>query len=271
MPSTSTSRRKRPYQPSTCQPTLDTYFSRPSLIPSSSAPEPRDLHPPIPQGFPTQPDAVQSSLLQVGLRVRKSVPEGYKTHKTIGDGIFLNNGKFEDGEALRPTSSAPAELQARPGELVPYCGIHHVGGYGVQQSSSQLSVPSLSSQGSVMTAGTASQPATPGVTAQPRQNARKRQLDFDDELLDGEFGEEGDEGDSEGEDEGRLGLTFRNGMRDERQKMPLRRTQSPFGVGLKGRQSVARKPAGGGTGVMLVDDFTEAEFLVPVERMDVDR
>ncbi|KAF2461760.1 ribonucleotide reductase inhibitor-domain-containing protein [Lineolata rhizophorae] len=33
---------------------------------------------------PALPAAVQSSLLNVGMRVRKSVPEGYKTHKTLG-------------------------------------------------------------------------------------------------------------------------------------------------------------------------------------------
>ncbi|KAF2843747.1 hypothetical protein M501DRAFT_1013083 [Patellaria atrata CBS 101060] len=83
---------------------------------------------------PTLPAHVQSSLLNVGMRVRKSVPEGYKTHKTMPTVTVEIDAPIEvrcdsdveiDGE----------EVGAGRRELMPFCGLHKTGGLGVQANS----------------------------------------------------------------------------------------------------------------------------------------
>ncbi|KAL8646077.1 MAG: hypothetical protein Q9226_007028 [Calogaya cf. arnoldii] len=73
-----------------------------------------------PYPTPQLPPTIQSSLLNVGMRVRKAVPEGYKTTKPLFDHYSTprinNNGRGCGGYA----------------ELVPYCGISKVGGYMAQ-------------------------------------------------------------------------------------------------------------------------------------------
>ncbi|KAL9087410.1 MAG: hypothetical protein Q9165_006707 [Trypethelium subeluteriae] len=268
-PSTITSRRKRQYQPSS-QKTLDAFLSRhhpnqPSLFPSASAPEPSTRSD---EGFPVQPAQVQSSLLQVGLRVRKSVPEGYKTHKTLGG---------ESALQLAPTSSAPAAMETdssteRPRELEPFCGIHRIGGYGVQPSASLLSVPSLGASSQSSVEGGGSMPQTPRSFAAQGRNERKRGLDYDDELLDEAFGQGDEDVESDGEEA--VGLTFKNVSPEMRHKISINRSRSPFGTGLRNRPQVPRRPGGArtgaGGGMLVVEDFSEADFLRPLEDMDVE-
>lgn len=112
--SASAHRNKRPFQPS-----ITSYFTRADR-PSSSDP---DAAPP--QGLAAVPANVQASLLNVGMRVRKSVPEGYKTHKTHPP----NPGAASPHANKTPPSLAPA----RPAELLPFCGLHKTGGYQQQQ------------------------------------------------------------------------------------------------------------------------------------------
>ncbi|KAI4139810.1 MAG: hypothetical protein L6R39_006096, partial [Caloplaca ligustica] len=88
-----------------------------------------------------------SSLLNVGMRIRKSVPEGYKTKPQTkaktqiryasslssidqdqgGDGVDGFNGQGSGGGYV---------------ELVPYCGMMKTGGFGVQsQEEEEVDVP----------------------------------------------------------------------------------------------------------------------------------
>ncbi|KAL8783434.1 MAG: hypothetical protein Q9213_004634 [Squamulea squamosa] len=70
------------------------------------------------------PPTIQSSLLNVGMRIRKAVPEGYKTQcRLVDDNIPL------------PSSSSSRIHASTSGyaELVPYCGISKIGGYKTQQ------------------------------------------------------------------------------------------------------------------------------------------
>lgn len=71
----------------------------------------------------------EAGLINVGMRVRKSVPEGYKTHKTIGHaGLAVHS-------SAPPTSSAPARPtlnSMRSNELQPFCGLHKIGGWAAQ-------------------------------------------------------------------------------------------------------------------------------------------
>ncbi|KAL8939151.1 MAG: hypothetical protein Q9211_002869 [Gyalolechia sp. 1 TL-2023] len=71
---------------------------------------------------PAIPASIQSSLLNVGMRVRKSVPEGYKTKRCE----FMP--EHSKGSGLRPGRSAGYA------ELVPFCGMVKTGGYAVQSS-----------------------------------------------------------------------------------------------------------------------------------------
>ncbi|KAL7910244.1 ribonucleotide reductase inhibitor domain-containing protein [Trichoderma velutinum] len=89
---------------------------------------PNNSHPATPQPTlrPELPANVQANLLSVGMRVRKSVPEGYKTIdldkvNSVPNGIALKNLR-------RP---AVAGKQAS-NELLPFCGINKVGGLDTQ-------------------------------------------------------------------------------------------------------------------------------------------
>ncbi|KYK58990.1 ribonucleotide reductase inhibitor [Drechmeria coniospora] len=70
---------------------------------------------------PPLPASVQANLLSVGMRVRKSVPEGYKT---AGPSAFK---LWTDSAVVSPS---PSHL--RSAELLPFCGINKVGGLDVQ-------------------------------------------------------------------------------------------------------------------------------------------
>ena len=69
---------------------------------------------------PSLPAEVQASLFQVGMRIRKAVPAGYKTQamsRTIKP---------------KPSSQQPVSSKALASELTPFCGINRVGGYQYQ-------------------------------------------------------------------------------------------------------------------------------------------
>jgi hypothetical protein len=72
------------------------------------------------------PANVQANLLSVGMRVRKSVPEGYKT---VGDSAFK---LWTDN--TKPGAARASVVAAKPisRELLPFCGINKVGGLDTQ-------------------------------------------------------------------------------------------------------------------------------------------
>jgi hypothetical protein len=79
---------------------------------------------------PEVPGQVQTDLLNVGMRVRKSVPEGYKTHKMSA------LPSIQTALSSKPTLEVKPPREAVPGdsvhqrELLPFCGLHKVGGMG---------------------------------------------------------------------------------------------------------------------------------------------
>ena len=99
------------------QPTLDCYVNHS---------DPLTSHPPSQCSTSYQPGAslppsVQSTLLNVGMRVRKAVPGGYQTAQ----------------KSLRPLSEASANVPTRVyglAELMPVCGINNVGGHAYHPS-----------------------------------------------------------------------------------------------------------------------------------------
>ncbi|KAI9640336.1 hypothetical protein NHQ30_011078 [Ciborinia camelliae] len=121
---------KRPYAGS--QPQITSYFTPGS----TSLPAP----PPSSQYQPTIPGPIQSSLLSVGMRVRKSVPEGYKTGSYSAFNLFSDTTpatKSHISSASPVSTAAPTKYKgARPRavnrELTPFCGLMKVGGMSVQ-------------------------------------------------------------------------------------------------------------------------------------------
>ncbi|KAK5685329.1 hypothetical protein LTS10_003407 [Elasticomyces elasticus] len=80
---------------------------------------------------PQLDDATQASLLSVGMRVRKSVPEGYKTHKTLDmDGFPFPSPASSTAPPRTSYNPAPSR------ELTPFCGLHKIGGLSSQPPSS---------------------------------------------------------------------------------------------------------------------------------------
>ncbi|KAF4587350.1 Ribonucleotide reductase inhibitor [Ophiocordyceps camponoti-floridani] len=78
------------------------------------------------------PASVQADLLSVGMRVRKSVPEGYKTGAAEAvAGFKLWSDEVEDvpacglgGAAAAAAAAAPAPVGILTRELLPFCGIN---------------------------------------------------------------------------------------------------------------------------------------------------
>lgn len=86
---------------------------------------------------PVLPADTQSHLLNVGMRVRKSVPEGYKTGTYSAFNLWSDNDVTSmNGIALAPPplSRAPSSTTGQR-ELLPFCGINKVGGLSSQPAS----------------------------------------------------------------------------------------------------------------------------------------
>ncbi|KAM7209745.1 putative ribonucleotide reductase [Naviculisporaceae sp. PSN 640] len=144
---------------------ITAFFSKAEPAPTSSSSTRTNSPERAPLNGPKLPAHVQSNLLSVGMRVRKSVPEGYKTGTYSGFSLWSDtdsNGGTNRADA-RPVPAVPdmggnRELTPFCGdykgrELTPFCGIHKVGGLAVQETAattyySPRSMPS--SQESVM-------------------------------------------------------------------------------------------------------------------------
>ncbi|KAK4453335.1 putative ribonucleotide reductase [Podospora aff. communis PSN243] len=84
-----------------------------------------------PLNGPVIPANVQSNLLSVGMRVRKSVAEGYKTDPSSYSGFNLwSDSTLSSGNL--PVATNPNAPFHSPRELAPFCGINKVGGLAVQ-------------------------------------------------------------------------------------------------------------------------------------------
>ncbi|KKY35761.1 putative ribonucleotide reductase inhibitor [Diaporthe ampelina] len=86
---------------------------------------------------PVLPADTQSHLLNVGMRVRKSVPEGYKTGSYSAFSLWSDN----DATNMKNMATPPPALVRAPSsatgqrELLPFCGINKVGGLSSQPAS----------------------------------------------------------------------------------------------------------------------------------------
>ena len=83
---------------------------------------------------PSLPGQVQTDLLSVGMRVRKSVPEGYKTQKVStlpSIQTTLVKPTMSSLEVRPPREPVPDDF-VHQRELLPFCGLHKIGGYAEQ-------------------------------------------------------------------------------------------------------------------------------------------
>ncbi|OPB45328.1 ribonucleotide reductase inhibitor [Trichoderma guizhouense] len=88
-------------------------------------------HPATPQPTlrPELPANVQANLLSVGMRVRKSVPEGYKTID------LAKTSSSPNSIATKGLRRSAVVAKQVPNELLPFCGINKVGGLDTQPES----------------------------------------------------------------------------------------------------------------------------------------
>ncbi|KAH7071666.1 ribonucleotide reductase inhibitor-domain-containing protein [Paraphoma chrysanthemicola] len=148
MHTTERHRNKRPFQPS-----ITTFFardaqdsdddddrwginpnSRPRPLPGSkSSQQQRESL------APQVPGQVQADLLQVGMRVRKSVPEGYKTHPKMSTLPTIQTTLAKPtttisavGLDVKPPRDPVPDAVLHQRELLPFCGLHKIGGYAEQ-------------------------------------------------------------------------------------------------------------------------------------------
>lgn len=142
--STSEHRSKRKFQPS-----ITTYFSRDDfddhedlrgLDPITRSQQQQYYHGAAQQQreslAPQVPGQVQADLLSVGMRVRKSVPEGYKTHKmstlpSIQTTLSKPATTLATLKVKPPRDPVPDDF-VHQRELLPFCGLHKIGGFAEQ-------------------------------------------------------------------------------------------------------------------------------------------
>ncbi|KAI9745279.1 MAG: hypothetical protein M1818_001559 [Claussenomyces sp. TS43310] len=231
---------KRPYGGvhSQTQSTITSFFSStpasssPSSTGSSSSPL-----------SPLLPATVQANLISVGMRVRKSVPEGYKT------GGYSAFALFSDCHApaqQTKTRSPPSRSTHARSELMPFCGILKVGGMAQQVVDDSVpeenDLPFLSSQGSTI--------SDVSVASAPAGKRRFDDSDEEDEEVDvlqeAKIWQD-DEVSPRSRPRARLGLG------DRRLAVPTSRKKP---VGRKGMSG-----AGGQENMVMDIDFEEADFL----------
>ena len=156
--------RKRQYQPS-----INSYFQRNGSKIAELGSLPNQISP----MSPPLPAETQSSLLTVGMRVRKSVPEGYKTHKTMPTEEF----PFPSTALANAAVLRPAYTTTNSRELAPFCGLHKIGGLYSQgsldapPSSAPPTFPTVRDSGSSMPGLSMSQNTVPSTQGSIMSNA----------------------------------------------------------------------------------------------------
>lgn len=144
---------------------------------------------PTHSAHPSLPPTIQSSLLAVGMRVRKAVPEGYRT-KLIAKANNHQSKTTPRDEHYTDSSISPAYT-----ELIPFSGAFKVGNYGVQsfpQPSAAVTEPMTAArqldEESLPFSSQESTQSFESSSSIPRPNSYKRgfEIEEDDEDFDGQ-------------------------------------------------------------------------------------
>jgi len=261
------------------------------------------------------PPAVQANLLSVGMRVRKSVPEGYKTGADTGVFALWSDSSrpagnasgpapqayshsYTPGFALPPSLLQPPITSIHPSastavvssrrELLPFCGLHRVGGLAAQPDSasggggvvfadevffSATAPAPLSLPGLTLSQATAASVSPPSSQQQPygpfAAAGRKRVFGaIDTEAGRGPPRDGDDDGDGDVSPRTVVAPLPFPGMADGDANaggraiaVPRRRSRKGFGAGGVGQENVVVVVDDGGGGGA-PDDFDDAEFLV---------
>ncbi|KAL2169726.1 hypothetical protein VTG60DRAFT_5779 [Thermothelomyces hinnuleus] len=84
-------------------------------------------------GGPTLPPQVQTDLLNVGMRVRKAIPEGYKTGSAYSAFmLWAEDGTSGSANSRSTTTTPSTTFTSTIRELEPFCGLNKVGGLAYQ-------------------------------------------------------------------------------------------------------------------------------------------
>lgn len=112
------------------QPSIKSYFS-----PGDPTPSTAEIYTTV----PSLPPQIQSSLLNLGMRIRKSVPEGYKTKSSSLTTSAKTKTLLAAARSCSGNGKQDAQVRLgdrrRAAELMPFCGLHDVGNFAVQEHS----------------------------------------------------------------------------------------------------------------------------------------
>lgn len=92
---------------------------------------------------PTLPGQVQADLLNVGMRVRKAVPGGYKTQKlmsglpTITTTLVHSPTTALADYEVKPSRDTVEDRLTHQRELLPFCGLNKIAGYAEQPTTNR--------------------------------------------------------------------------------------------------------------------------------------
>lgn len=173
-----------------CQPSISSYFGCTSSDLGSTI-NTHNTDPALCGFLPILPATVQSSLLNVGMRVRKSVPEGYQTRMKMSRSYDPPISHMDPSSASENSFSPSPEATPEYRGLVPYCGILKIGGLAAQPVPAEAELPPLhfddewSLPSSSQASGTCSvttAPTRPSAATSPAIKKRRRE-DADDEDL----------------------------------------------------------------------------------------
>ncbi|KAJ5948280.1 hypothetical protein N7466_001295 [Penicillium verhagenii] len=224
-PSSSTLSKRRRFQPS-----ITSYFSSGSPAPNASVSH-NHYSAATFSATPVVPATVQSSLLSVGMRVRKSVADGYKTQIALEKEKAVSVKNASGTENLSGTGHS---------ELAPFSGMDKCAHNLVTDDGDAFSLPA-SSQESVESS----------VSVPIALNGQKRNLERESDIF------SDDDSDVE----------YNNSWREA----PLGRTILSPNLGQQRRRiALQQKSQQNGFSYMELDDFEEATFLRRREEVDAD-
>jgi hypothetical protein len=189
-------RAKRQFAGDAAQRSITSYFGSSASSAQSSS---NNVVPEYDDFRPQPPPSVQTNLLNVGMRVRKSVPEGYKTGKEMsGIGLFTNNAKAIPRAASTTATPAAASARTAPppppptkaAELQPFCGIHKVGGLAPQafnplHDHNELVVPGLDEVPSLSRSQASAASDADDASTWGGRATRKRMISYDEDEEEG--------------------------------------------------------------------------------------
>jgi hypothetical protein len=114
------------------QRSITSFFSRTASSTTSADAAPKPASQTALNG-PSIPAQIQTDLLNVGMRVRKAIPEGYKTGSAYSAFTLWAEDNASNASDSRPASTTPsAAFTSTTRELEPFCGLNRVGGLAVQ-------------------------------------------------------------------------------------------------------------------------------------------